>query len=298
MAPSARLYILTASLLAGLGGCNLDLGEAPFYCCRDCRPQCPDGYECTDGMCRRPSVCGDGACSSDETCSSCPDDCGVCTASCGNGTCDADESCSSCLEDCGPCPASCGDGTCGPDETCSSCPEDCGRCPSSCGDSICGPGEDPTSCPEDCYSASCTEDATRCDGTDRIEYCEDGVWKSLECAQGCIDNGYDYTVGCMTSPQDGSETCFCDDYVDFGEPCDDDILCDPSLACGVFDGSLTGYCTKTCFSEGTTCSGAPYGTEALCVLEMSSQLVCGFVCDMSSCPTGTTCDYSDYLCKP
>jgi len=51
-------------------------------------------------------VCGDGACRGGrESCSTCPADCGTCSApSCGDGTCAATETCSTCSADCGACP--------------------------------------------------------------------------------------------------------------------------------------------------------------------------------------------------
>jgi hypothetical protein len=93
------------------------------------------------------AYCGDGACNGDETCDSCPDDCGVCPApECGDGACNGDETCDSCPGDCGACPE-CGDGACNGDETCDSCPDDCGACP-------------------DCLDAgeSCQSDADCCSG--------------------------------------------------------------------------------------------------------------------------------------
>jgi PGF-pre-PGF domain-containing protein len=53
-------------------------------------------------------ICGDGRCEGEETCSSCPQDCGRCPsgrkAYCGDGKCDSGETCSSCPDDCGVCP--------------------------------------------------------------------------------------------------------------------------------------------------------------------------------------------------
>ncbi|MFO0652125.1 MAG: hypothetical protein U0326_38255 [Polyangiales bacterium] len=59
--------------------------------------------------------------------------------SCGDGICNGEESCSSCPRDCGACPPPvdvpvelfCGDSMCSASrgETCSSCPSDCGACP-------------------------------------------------------------------------------------------------------------------------------------------------------------------------
>lgn len=48
-------------------------------------------------------MCGDGQCNGDETCQSCPGDCGVCPPECGDGQCNGDETCDSCVQDCGAC---------------------------------------------------------------------------------------------------------------------------------------------------------------------------------------------------
>ena len=46
------------------------------------------------------AVCGDAVCAGDETCATCPQDCGAC---CGDGTCDPGELCGTCADDCGAC---------------------------------------------------------------------------------------------------------------------------------------------------------------------------------------------------
>jgi len=73
-----------------------------------------DGVGDVQGTCVPGAVCGDGTCNGDETCSTCPGDCGECP--CGDG---------------GACGPICGDGTCNGGETCSTCPGDCGGCPCS-----------------------------------------------------------------------------------------------------------------------------------------------------------------------
>ncbi|HTJ83364.1 MAG TPA: PPC domain-containing protein [Polyangiaceae bacterium] len=73
-------------------------------------------------------TCGDGTCSVDEDCASCPADCECGGPVCGDGTCDDPaETCTTCDVDCGVCPT-CGDGTCDPTEDCDTCYEDCGVC--------------------------------------------------------------------------------------------------------------------------------------------------------------------------
>ncbi|TKD13040.1 hypothetical protein [Polyangium fumosum] len=106
----------------------------------------PDGS--THGLCRkwfgecRVAGCGDGACNSDETPSSCPSDC-----KCGDGLCNGSEWCGSCSQDCGGC---CGNGVCNTSvgESCSTCPSDCGG--TCCGNGTCDNGETCGSCQQDC----------------------------------------------------------------------------------------------------------------------------------------------------
>lgn len=103
--------------------------------------------DCWEEDCEQPS-CGDAICGSGESCSSCPDDCGICSGPiCGNAACEAGESCSTCSMDCGTC-ATCGDQICQGGEDCATCAGDCGAC-SVCGDGICS-GEDCGTCSQDC----------------------------------------------------------------------------------------------------------------------------------------------------
>eukprot|EP00727_Mastigamoeba_balamuthi_P005688 m51a1_g1739 hypothetical protein (1236) ;mRNA; f:174758-179342 len=67
----------------------------------------------------RSSPCGDRVCDANETCSTCPQDCGP-----RDLVCDASQTCSSCPDDCGPC-GSCGDGACSSAEI-GVCTLDCG----------------------------------------------------------------------------------------------------------------------------------------------------------------------------
>lgn len=78
------------------------------------------------------SICPDAICDGDETCHTCPQDCGACPPVCPDGECNGDESCDICPQDCGDCPPACPDGTCNGDETCEACPQDCGECPPVC----------------------------------------------------------------------------------------------------------------------------------------------------------------------
>lgn len=115
---------------------------------------CDANFTCT-------TVCGDRVCLSpfNETCQTCPGDCGDCpVAVCGDRSCDSanGETCSNCDIDCGVCPGGgCGDRNCDSraGETCSNCSADCGACPGPvCGDRNCDAanGETCSNCDFDC----------------------------------------------------------------------------------------------------------------------------------------------------
>lgn len=101
-------------------------------------------------------VCGDKKCNGEETCNTCPGDCGVCPVVpvCGDKKCNGAETCNSCPGDCGVCPppVSCGDSKCNGDENCESCAQDCGVCPAVpvCGNQKCDGGETCNTCAQDC----------------------------------------------------------------------------------------------------------------------------------------------------
>ena len=329
-----RLLASTAVLLLAAGlaaSCNIDLGEVPFYCCKDCDPQCPDGYECKGQFCVKngscfdfvPNCCGNHKCEGGEDPLSCPTDCSGTTNNCGNGKCDpgedptscpADcsssaacgdsnceptESCTSCSKDCGACPTTCGNGSCDGGETPQNCPADCGSTNPVCGNGKCESGETSSNCPKDCSTSSCTQDQTQCDGTDKIRYCDSGAWQTETCEALCKTQ-YDYSAGCQLDPTTNKEVCLCGDYGQLGDLCDQDLLCDPSMFCGQFDTTKPGFCSMYCTTPNATCPGGPSGTKAACVLQVGTQYACGFLCDYYSCPTGLTCQSlgTDLVCQP
>ena len=112
------------------------------------------------------NCCGNNKCSSDESCSSCPNDCGQCQITlgvCGNSICEADysETCSNCAQDCGVCAGEvCNPGNC--NGVCGECKEfqcngnscDCEYISDCCGNRICESGESFSSCSSDCNPAS------------------------------------------------------------------------------------------------------------------------------------------------
>ena len=167
------VIIEVSGLAGGVGEFSLDVTSEPqcgdLVCQDETCLSCPT--DC--GRCPPPVACGDGVCAAgQESCASCLSDCGACPVPrCGDGTCQAGESCGSCPADCGDCGPSCGDGTCDPGETCGACPFDCGACAPSCGNAWCGFGEDCRSCPFDCGACAPT--------------CGDGVCDPGEDCDGC-----------------------------------------------------------------------------------------------------------------
>jgi hypothetical protein len=135
----ACLLSMATSALAEAGVCRTDSSHEATIChVPPGNPDNPQTICVTNGAARSHFAkhagdstgpcgprCGDGQCSAEEHCDSCPQDCGECVSQCGDGQCDGDEDCATCAEDCGECPSQCGDGRCNGDETCSTCPQDC-----------------------------------------------------------------------------------------------------------------------------------------------------------------------------
>jgi hypothetical protein len=274
----------------GNGVC--DIGEDSSSCAQDCQGDCGNGT-CDSGedpaSCPSDCHCGNKVCDQGETPSTCPKDCPVST--CGDGTCQAPETHKNCATDC---PAVCGDGVCDLGETSGNCPKDCPT--TTCGNGTCETGETSTSCPQDCSGGSCTSGQTQCEGTDKLQNCTGGTWKTDDCATLCKSGGYDYSAGCGKG-SGGKDVCSCGKYVKFGGVCSDTLKCDPSLVCGAFGSTATqGFCTKYCT---TSCSGAPSGTYASCSINIGGKDACVFECDfLTPCPSALTCDDLAGMCKP
>lgn len=170
--------------------------------------------------------CGDGDCSSSETCSNCPNDCGDCLGYCGDGTCDPGENCKSCSNDCGICEKTqfCGDGLCQQGECASRCSKDCSI--SDCKDGVCDLGFG-----ENCgNSLDCA-----CSPNERCE--------QLRCVTYCGNNNCDPDETCKSCSKDCG-MCECiKDY--FGVICQSKQICND----GYF--SLEAEDTKKCCVGGT-----------------------------------------------
>ncbi len=213
------------------------------------------------GECAPLPSCGDAACNGDETCNTCPQDCGGC---CGNGACDTlyGESCVNCPSDCGPCSGSCCtakestgcadqsvmDCVCAIDASCCAGPWDsgcateadnCGSCGGNCCDANLTPG-----CADETIEACvCAHDPYCCDSYwDGICVDEAQTLGCVDCVEGiwCGDgecNGDESLTAC---PEDCAQ--FCGNGVcnpEYGENCllcsDDCGVC-PASCCSIHEG--------------------------------------------------------------
>jgi hypothetical protein len=129
----------TQTCVVALSGCNAwnTASNCPSgYSCSSgncvvyCSPSCSSGHICSFGKCVVvSSICGDGKCSSNETCSSCPQDCGVCNSPYNpvctfNSQCPINQQCKN--GTCVTCTPNCQNKKCGDD----GCGGSCGTCPS------------------------------------------------------------------------------------------------------------------------------------------------------------------------
>lgn len=256
-----------------------------------------------------PHGCGNGVCTPNESCSSCPGDCGACP--CSHDACVAGgplmESCDACVADicavdgfccevawdwfcvseaeafCGvTCPAVCGDGMCNASEGCSSCPQDCGDCPV-CGDGLCDAGEACSSCPQDCGECSdcgnglCDgpEDCSSCPGDcGACEVCGNGQCDTIDVCPGCDES-------CSTCPQDCGACAVCGDGMcEYGETCGacagDCGACVCHGTCEVgppLDPTCGDCAAQMCAVDSYCCEGF---WDEVCVSQVES--VCGTPC--------------------
>ena len=145
--------------------------------------------------------CGDGTCSEDEDCLSCPGDCDPqdCAPRCGDYECRNGENCENCPEDCpcnvafgayfcqhGVCTSNCGDGICSGVEDCDNCYSDCAHICVGCGDGDCSGSEDCAGCPSDC-------------GCPFNEECITGTCEPRTCRQDGVCSSFE---GCFVCPED------------------------------------------------------------------------------------------------
>ena len=260
----------------GLGDCCLDI-------CLHCPNACPGSL---------PS-CGDTVCAADETCASCPSDCGQC-AVCGDGTCQpgAGEGCDTCAADCGDC---CGDTACdgGAGEDCASCSSDCGAC-QKCGNGVCEElfGENSTTCPPDCPSK-----------------CEDGhcdllVESCSTCPADCGDCegiviATNETNTCKGYCGKNRDTCWCDAFCHlYGDCCPD--MCDdcPIMpSCNSVCGDNVCGVDENCTNCKQDCTWCPECGDGVCQQSEVCKTVTGAYGDAECEPDCGAC-CGNGVCDP
>ncbi len=259
----------------GNGVCEAARGESPCTCPADCGScsGCCDGRfcrmgtsnrycggmgepclsclalrkTCVEGECQ--VVCGDTRCHPDETCASCPADCGctACGETCEAGACTftacdgrvcGSDGCGGTCGVCDPhydCVAGacvyvpwCGDGTCDEDETCETCPLDCGVCPDpTCDDEIQNQGETDVDC-----------GGPHCDG------CE--VGQSCLVGDDCLSRVCSDTLFLCLAPRCGDGVCHTDDDEDCASCPEDCGPCCPNGTCDEALGETSCTCPEDC----------------------------------------------------
>ena len=210
-----------------------------------CGDGCEAGWTCNgSGRCDPPAArCGDDACNGDETCGTCPADCGSC---CGDGECGGDESCATCPADCtcaggdvcnaltrmcDACEPQCDGRECGPDGCGATCADGCAGgvacvnglcldpCEPACEGRACGPDGCGATCGDGCEGAdvcnlegACQERPARCGD----EVCDDGE----DCATCPADCGACCGDGvCAMARDESCATCPADCACGNGEGC-------------------------------------------------------------------------------
>ncbi len=275
--------------------CTVRCGHTAITLAADDDSCCPPGASReTDNDC--PVLCGDDFCGDDESCLTCPTDCGVC---CGNGELDLGEACDTAIvQGSGQCPEAqdCDDGfVCTIDQLVGSdCDQECqheaiadlldndGCCPPGaihfqdndcaivCGDEECEGDEDCENCPIDCGSCPpvCPADAMVPDGSTA------GPGQTCEAAG---------TLTCAGHAQAGVLTCAVEtctwintDACIGGLLCDStDALCRPPVtACiGHMPGDIVcdGPDRHVCGADLVTSQVSDCGTVQLCQLGQGAQ---------------------------
>ena len=311
--------------------CEADCGACPPDCCdANGTPECEDAA-CTDAVCALDPFCcessWDGLCAGCANgqpgvdgidCATageaCP--CGYVPPVCGDGECTTGESCETCTDDCGACPF-CGDGECNGDEICTTCPDDCGACTASCCEAHEGVGcEDPA-----CTAAVCAVDPFCCDsswdgicageGVDLCEVCgataaapccaphagmgcDDLDCETLICSADpfCCETQWDET--CAAAAMDGCAACQGPMPGDCCEPgetlgCDDAACTDAVCAVDPFccDTQWDGICADEALDMCEVCAGA--GAAPCCAAHG------GVGCEDIDC-TNAVCSIDPFCC--
>ena len=312
------------------GSCGSCAGSTPFckegICVSTCEPDClgkecgDDGcgdscgtcgeeYACDHGVCRFIPWCQDGECGEEESCWTCPDDCGAC---CGNGICEPvyGETCGTCVTDCGcECGEICDAGLCVfmacADLECggNGCGGSCGTCPTHyecdsglcqyipwCGDEECNGDEQCDICPADCGLCCGDGWCTAEDGEDCISCPADC---SCDCGEECQEGTCVFTTceglecgddGCGGSCGDCDEHYACESGICLFIPWCGDATCDSGESCSI--------CALDC---GECCGNGecePLFGETCSACQTDCGCGCGESCNAGTCYF-SACDDSE-----
>jgi hypothetical protein len=126
-------------------------------------------------------------------------------------------------------------------------------------------GEDACFC-EDLTECDCSLGQVECSGTTSIASCDDGCsWTVYDCNALCMDEGYEYSTGCMYDASMGEDTCYCESHAEcdceWGQiecwDADSIASCDDGCWWSVYD------CDELCTDSGWDYStGCAYDWEA------------------------------------
>lgn len=268
----------------------------------ECGEECDDGNQIDgDGCntftanCRH--VCGDSKCDSDETCISCPNDCGRCPPACGDNTIDQGEvcddgnkdNCDGCISDCSridnvkgdgilECNEFCDDGN---TKNCDGCSADGSRADNICGDKLlecdeeCDDGNpfDDDACKSDCTLNVCGDNVLKTG----VEVCDDGNEDDKDsckndctpniCGDGVILTGFE---DCDDENNENGDLCPADCRYRCGDAIcnngEDKLSCNAD--CGDKCDSLTEE-SRLCGNEVGICQGIQYCVAALGVWDLN-----------------------------
>ncbi len=215
---------------------------------------CSSQQKCVPGA--TTPVCGNGACESGETPTTCAADCKTTGAVCGNNVCEAPgENVETCPKDCKTTGPVCGNNVCeSPNENVETCPKDCKTTGPVCGNGNCESGETPSNCSADCKTTGAK--------------CGDGKCASGEnCPMDC-DATFSKTIQCGWSACTSQMTA-----------------CGANKDCVDFYNCMVGCkCDEACSKSKCTDAGTKAQSEIIAIAQCAQQKECPDPCGTSTGP--------------
>ncbi|MFH1130597.1 MAG: hypothetical protein V1754_04635 [Pseudomonadota bacterium] len=139
-----------------------------------------------------------------------------------------------------------------------------------------------------------------------------------DCAADCTDQSSQECQDCVLGTC-GAELDACQGVEEnlgegAGDACDNENPCNSGMECLIFTGDEIGFCSAECNNRGGECGGAPAGTLAACVIQVTGgpsgdYFACGFLCEVQGqkydCPSTMVCGTEEnpagsgqYFCEP